>query len=119
MIVLDPLPGGEVVVNQAGADARNLVGADRSTDTAAADGDPPFHLPRNHSLGQGDDEIGVVIGRVQPMSPEIDHLMAHGPELGQQLFLQSKPTVIGGDSHPPGQAESHHEASLKSVVPQN
>lgn len=98
MIVLDPLPGGEVIVNQAGADARNLVGADRSTDAAAADGDPPFYLPRNHS--QWDDEIGIVVTKVQPMSPEIDHFMACSSELGHQFFLQAKPTVIGGDSHP-------------------
>jgi hypothetical protein len=30
------------------------------------------------------------------MSTEIDHLMACGAELGHQLFLQTKPTVIGG-----------------------
>src|SRR5208337_3882224 len=112
MIVLDPLPGGEVVVNQAGANARNLVGADRGTDAAAADGDPPFHLPRNHSLGQWDDEIGIVVTRVQTMSTEIDHLMAGSSKLGHQLFLQTKPAMIGGDSHPLGQAESHQEASL-------
>ena len=41
-----------------------------------------------------DDEIGIVVARVQTMSTEIDHLMACGAELGQQLFLQTKPTVI-------------------------
>jgi hypothetical protein len=63
-------------------------------------------------LGKGDDEIGIVVARVQAMSTEIDHLMACSAGLGHQLFLQTKPTVIGGDYHPLGQAESHQEASL-------
>ena len=63
-------------------------------------------------LGKGDDEIGIVVARVQAMSTEIDHLMACGAELGHQLFLQTKPTVISGDSHLLGQSKSHQEASL-------
>src|SRR5262245_48418462 len=37
VIVLDPLLGREVVVNDRGADAWYLVGTDRCTDTATAD----------------------------------------------------------------------------------
>jgi len=87
MIVFDSLPGGEVVVNQAGADAWNFVGADRGTHATAADGYAPFHLAGDHGLGQGDDEIGVVVPGVQGMSTEIHHFMACSPELGQELFF--------------------------------
>ena len=46
-------------------------------------------LSPGHGLGQVDDEIGIVVARVQTMSAEIDHLMAGGAELGHQLFLQT------------------------------
>jgi hypothetical protein len=39
-------------------------------------------------------------------------LMACGAELGDQLFLQTKPTAISGDSPRLDKAESNQEASL-------
>ena len=44
MIILDALPGGKVVLNETGLAAGNLVGADRSPNTAAANGDAAFYL---------------------------------------------------------------------------
>ena len=87
VIVLDSLPGGEVVVNQGGADARNLIGADRGADAAAADCYPSFHLTGGYGPGKGDDEIGIVVAGVQTMGTEIYHLMACGLELGHQFLF--------------------------------
>jgi hypothetical protein len=112
VIVLYALPGGEVVVDQAGPDARNLVGTHCGTHATAADGYPPFHLPFGHGVGKSDDEIGIVITGAQTESTEIYHLMACCAKPGHQFFLQDKPAVIGGYSHSPGQTESHREASL-------
>ena len=53
VIVLDALPGREMVVDQRGADARNLVGADRRADAAAADRHAAVHLSRCHALARG------------------------------------------------------------------
>ena len=63
VIVLDPLPGRKVVVDQRGADPGNLVGADRRADSAAADRHPAVHLPRDDRLGEGDDEVRIVVAR--------------------------------------------------------
>ena len=45
VVILDALPGREVVVDQGGADTRNFVGADGGAYAAAANRDAPFHLP--------------------------------------------------------------------------
>src|SRR5258708_31698252 len=45
VVVLDALPGREVVVDQGGADTRNFVGAHGGPDAAAANRDAPLHLP--------------------------------------------------------------------------
>src|SRR5262245_52230947 len=65
MIVLDPLPGREVVVNDGGANARYLVGTDRCTDAATADRHTALHLSRHHGPGQRDDEVRIVVARIQ------------------------------------------------------
>ena len=98
VIVLDPLPSGEVVVNQPGADAWK-VGTDRRAHAATADRDAAFHLSLCHRPGEWDDKIRIVVAWCQTMSTKIDHFMSNRAELGDQLLLQTKPTVIGGNSH--------------------
>ncbi len=65
VIVLDALLRGEVVVDERRADARDLVGADRRADTAAADRHAALDLSRNHGLGERHDEVGIVVVRIQ------------------------------------------------------
>jgi hypothetical protein len=67
---LDALPGGKVIVDQGGANAGHLVGADGGTHAAAADS-----------------------------RPEIDHFVTGGAELSEQALLQAEPAVISSDSH--------------------
>jgi hypothetical protein len=43
VIVLDPLPSREVIINQSGADSRNFVGADGSTYPASANSNPALY----------------------------------------------------------------------------
>ena len=43
MVILHPLFGGEVILDQAGPDALHFVGANRGAHTAAAEQDTPFH----------------------------------------------------------------------------
>src|SRR5688572_11111203 len=78
VIVLDPLPGREVVVNDGGANARDLVGTDRCADAAAADRHAALYLSRHHGPSQRDDEVRIVVARVQAMRSEIDDLMPRG-----------------------------------------
>jgi hypothetical protein len=44
MIILDPLPGRKMVVNQPGPYARYFVGTDRRPDAATANGYPAVEL---------------------------------------------------------------------------
>src|SRR5262245_1271351 len=51
VIVLDALLGREMVMDQCGADAVNLVGAHRRANSAATDGHTAVHLSGDHRLG--------------------------------------------------------------------
>src|SRR5260370_2937038 len=98
IVVLDSLVSRVVVLNQPGADARNFVGTDRGPYPTAADRDAALHFPRSHSLGERDDEVGIVVAGIQAVCPHIDHLVPSLAKMGNQFFLQTKATVICGDS---------------------
>src|SRR5215475_2704140 len=76
MIVLDALLGREVVMDQCGTDAVNLVGAHRRTDTAAADRHTAIHLSSDHRLRQRKHIVGIVIAFAQSMGTKISDFMA-------------------------------------------
>jgi hypothetical protein len=86
--------------------------ADGGTHSAAPDGYPQFHLPHCHGSSQGNDEIGIIVVGVQGVSVQIDYLMACGSKLGDELFLQTKPTMISSDSHLFGKTDCYQETSL-------
>ena len=58
----------------------------------------PAVSPRRHSPGKWNDEVGIVVVGDHAVCTEIDDLMPRSVELGEQFLLQTKPTVIGGDS---------------------
>ena len=58
VIVLDPLPSGEVIVDQRGADASDLIGTHRRADAAAADRHSPIHVRRDNGLASGTTKSG-------------------------------------------------------------
>src|SRR5262245_5580534 len=99
VIVLDSLPSGKVVVDQRRADAGNLVGTDGSADPAAADGDPTLHRAVRHRAGEGDDEVGVVVVRVQTASAEVHDVVPEPAKAAEQILLQVESAVIGGDAN--------------------
>src|SRR5208282_49564 len=55
VIVLHPLTGGEMIVDQSGTDAGNLVCTDRCPNAAAADGHAALDLPCRDSPGERSD----------------------------------------------------------------
>ena len=65
VIVLDALPGREMVVDQTGADTRDFVGAHRRADAAAADRDAAFHFLGGHRPGERNDEVRIVVAGAQ------------------------------------------------------
>ena len=75
VVVLDSLPGREMIVNQRSTDARNLVGTYRCPDAAAADSDATFDFPRRYSVAERDDKVWIVVVRAEPIRTEIDNLM--------------------------------------------
>src|SRR5499427_9405739 len=111
VIVLDPLPGREVVVDERRADALNLVGTHCRTHTAAADRHSAFHLPGGNGPRERHDVVGIVIVLAQAMRAEIDDLMPRGAQLAEQFFLQMKSTVIRGH------ANAHRVSPLILVLP--
>src|SRR6266404_7134050 len=96
VIILDPLPGREVLMDQRRADTRNLVGTDRRPYAAAADCDAAIDRPPRHPLTERDDKIWIVIVQVWGVRAEIDDLMAGRAKQGDQFHLQAEPAVIGG-----------------------
>src|SRR5262249_21832736 len=61
VVVFHSLSRGKVVMNQPGTGPGNFVGADRGPDAAAADGASALHGARRDRLGQGDDEVRIVV----------------------------------------------------------
>src|SRR5271165_5041136 len=78
VIVLHPLAGREMVMDQRGAHAGDLIGTHRCADAAAADCDATLDLPCRHSPGERDDKVRIVVIRVQTDRTEIDNLMSRG-----------------------------------------
>src|SRR5882757_4985489 len=64
VIVFDALPGREMIVDQRGADAGNLVGTDRRPYAAAANCHPAIDLPRRHSPTERNNKVRIVVVRV-------------------------------------------------------
>ena len=114
VIVLDTLPGGEVVLDQPRANTRYLVGADGRADAAAADRHAALHRPRRHGPGKRDDEVGIVVAGAQAMGAEIDDLVPRRAEPADDLLLQAEAAVIGGDPHshvPTSRLRGHRRSS--------
>jgi len=94
VVVLDPLPGGKVIMDQRGTNTRHLVGADGGAHAAAADGHAALDRPRRHSLGERDDEVRIVVVWTQLVRPEIDDVVSRCAELSDQILFQAEPPVI-------------------------
>src|SRR5229473_7450160 len=99
VVVLDHLVSRVVVLNQSGSDTRNFVRTHRGADSAAADSQATFHLSGRNRLSERDDEVGIIVARIETVRPEIDHLMPLFAKVSHQLFLQAKSTVIGCNSY--------------------
>ena len=76
VIVLDALLRGEVIVDERRADAGDLVGADRRANAAAADRHAALHLSGDDGLRERNDEVGIVVVRIERERAEIDDLVA-------------------------------------------
>src|SRR5262249_18401984 len=92
---------GEVIVDQRGANAGDLVRADRRASTTAADRDSALDLAGRHGSGERRDEVRIVVVRVEDVRAEIDDLVSGRAQARDQILLQSESTVIGGDSYTP------------------
>jgi len=99
MIILDALLRGEMVMDQAGMDSFDLVGTDRSTNSASTDRDATLHLAVHHGTGQGNDIVGIIIVMVELMSAEIHDLVSGSLDLCHQLLLELKPSMISCKSY--------------------
>ena len=71
-LVLDALASRKVVVHEPGAHPRDLVGADRRADAAAADRHAALDPSRDHGLRQRHDEVGIVVVRIQRVCAEVE-----------------------------------------------
>jgi len=75
VVVFDALMGGKDVVDKPGAHTGNLVCGDGRTNTAAAERHAALDFRCGNSPGQWDDEVGVVIRRVQCVCAEVDNIV--------------------------------------------
>src|SRR5229473_6046322 len=69
VVVLDSLVSRVVVLNEPGADPRNLVRTDRRADSAAADSQAAFHFPGSNRLSERDNEVGIVVAWIETVRP--------------------------------------------------
>ena len=91
VIVLDASLGGEVVVDEGGADTGDFVGADRCAHTAAADSHAALYLSGNDGLGERNDEVGIVVLRIQRVRAEIHDFVARGAQVVMSSSFRPNP----------------------------
>src|SRR5262245_49387959 len=84
VIILDALLGGEMIVDETGANAFHLVGAYRRANAAAADRDAAIYIARDDRLGERHDVVGIVVVGIQVAGTEINHFMARRANTGDQ-----------------------------------
>src|SRR6185369_2448431 len=106
IVVFHPLMGGKVVMYQRGTDTGNLVCDHACSHTAAAKGNAPFQITPGHGLCQWNDEIGVIVSRVQLKGSKIGHLMTSGIENRCYPCFQSESDMVGCNP------DSHHMLSF-------
>ena len=86
-------------MNQAGPNPRHLVRNDRCPNPASTDGHAALHTSAGHCAGQRHNKIRIIVIRVQSAVAEFDYLMAGRAQLSDELFLQFKSAVVGGDTN--------------------
>src|SRR5262249_56759626 len=90
--------GGEWAVNQPGGDTGNFVRPAGAPHATAAEGHAALERPRRHRLGERNDEVGIVVVRLQRIGAEIDDVVSGGAKPFDELLFQLEPAVIGGNS---------------------
>src|SRR5215831_15239883 len=80
MIVLDPLPGREVIMDQPSTNSLYFGSADRCPYPAAADSNAPLDIACGNCLSERDNEIGIVVAGIQAVRAEVHDFMASGVE---------------------------------------
>src|SRR4029450_9321409 len=111
VIVLDALLRREVVVDEPGPGARDLVRADRRAHAAAAHGHASMDCPRGDGLGQRYDEVGIVVLGVESLRTEVGYVVPGRAKPGHEILLERESAVICRNSH------SHaHPSTLCSGV---
>src|SRR5262249_14206529 len=96
--VLDALRGGKVIRDQRGMTSGNLAGTDGRADAAPAHRDAALERSSRHRLRERNDEVRIVVVRVQRVRSEIDDVVTGGAKPCEQILFQVKPTMIGGDT---------------------
>jgi hypothetical protein len=61
VIILHPLPGGEMIADQTSPNTPNFIGADGRAYTAAANGHSALDLTCRYRPGQWDNKIRVIV----------------------------------------------------------
>src|SRR5262245_1379923 len=98
VVVLDTLRSRKVVVDQCRVSSGNLVGADGRSDAAAAHRDAALERSCRDCLREWNDEVRVVVVRVQRTGPEIDDVMPGGAKACEDSVFQGESTVISRDA---------------------
>src|SRR5438094_26549 len=71
IVVFDTLVSRVMVLNQPGPNPRNLVRTDRGADSATAYSYAALHLSGRNRLSERDDEVGIVVARIEAVRPDI------------------------------------------------
>src|SRR4030095_14831676 len=87
VIIFYPLTSREMVFDQGGLRTWNLVRTNRRPHTATTDRYSTINLPFHHTLREGDNEIRIIVARIESMCAKVNHLMTCFSETHQQIFL--------------------------------
>src|SRR5262245_32527712 len=100
VIIFDTLTGGEMIVDESGANARHFVGTDTRADPTAANSHASIHLAGRDGLRERQHEVGIIVLRIQTISAEVHDLVPSRIKFGHDFFLESESSMIGSHSNP-------------------
>src|SRR5215831_4999646 len=75
VIIFDTLMGGEMIVDESGANALHFVGTHRGADATAANSQASIHVAGGDGIREKNHEVGIIVSRVQGIGTEVHHLM--------------------------------------------
>jgi hypothetical protein len=99
IVVLNPLVGGEHIVDEPSAHTGNFVGADGCANATPAERHSAINCASGYGSGQWNNVIWIIVSGVRLSRTEVDDLMGSTSQPNRDLLFQSESSMVRGNSY--------------------